>query len=90
MRESEILSNLEKIIEQLGIELRYDKGDFRGGLCRIGEKQLFLINTRMLPSQKIQLIVSELSTLNLSGIYIVPAIRDLLDKASDKQGKMEV
>ncbi|RME00008.1 MAG: hypothetical protein D6814_04480 [Calditrichaeota bacterium] len=89
MKEPEIISALEKIIEQLGIELRYEKGDFKGGLCRVGEKQIFIINPRLLPSQKIHLMANELSNLNLSSIYIVPAVRDLIESVASKQGKTE-
>lgn len=88
MKETEILSALEELVPQLGMELRYEKGDFHGGMCRVGDRRLILINSRLQPSQKIQILVSELARCNLSNVYIVPAVRELIEQAQ-RQGEME-
>jgi hypothetical protein len=66
MKDEEILPKLEEILGQLGVELRYEKGDFEGGICRVGEKQLLLVNKRLMLSQKVNLLARELASLDLS------------------------
>ncbi|MDQ7064060.1 MAG: hypothetical protein Q9P90_07420 [candidate division KSB1 bacterium] len=89
MKEAEILSHLETIVTQMGIELRYEKGDFKGGICRVGDKRLFLLNQNLMPSQKINLLTQELSTLDLSGVYVLPAIREMIDRAGQNRESLE-
>ena len=89
MKDEEILPKLEEILGQLGVELRYEKGDFEGGICRVGEKQFLLVNKRLMLSQKVNLLARELAGLDLSNIYIVPAIRDLLNQHKKEPGEAE-
>lgn len=89
MKEAEILASLEDIVQKLGIELRYDKGDFQGGLCRVGDRQIFLLNSRLLPSQKIQILARELSRCNLANVYIIPAVRSLIEQYASAQSRTE-
>lgn len=79
MQSTEILSTLENIVSQLGLHLRYEKGDFQGGICRIGNQMLLIVNKRLQDEQKIAIIARELGQLDLSGIFMVPAIRELLE-----------
>ncbi|MFQ5627608.1 MAG: hypothetical protein ACE5I1_02515 [bacterium] len=79
----ETLSSLENIVSQLGIHLRYEKGDFDGGVCRINEKRLLIINQALQPQKKIAVIAEELSRFDLSGVFIVPAIRELIETSAE-------
>ncbi len=81
MKDSELLAQLEEVIRQLGIELVWDDGEFRGGICRVEGKQLFLMN-RVLPgSQKVEILCRELSYLDLSQIFILPRVRQRIEQA---------
>ena len=79
MVEEEQLSQLENIVSQLGIHLRYEKGDFQGGICRIGEERVLIVNRALQPQQKIAIIAAELAQIDLAGVFIVPAIRELIE-----------
>jgi len=83
MVETETLSSLENIVSQLGLHLRYEKGDFNGGVCRIGETRMLIVNQSLQPRQKIDVIAKELSQIDLSGVFIVPAIRELIETTTE-------
>ncbi|MCA9743991.1 MAG: hypothetical protein H6695_11905 [Deferribacteres bacterium] len=89
MVETEQLESLESIVSQLGIELRYEKGDFQGGICRIGDKRLMIVNRSLEPPQRIAVIANELAQEDLSGVFIVPAVRKLIEKHDTTQSYQE-
>ena len=78
MTQELILQGFETLINNLSIDLRYEKGDFTGGLCKIGPKDIFIINDKLSIDKKIQLIANELKRLNLEQIYIRPALREII------------
>lgn len=86
----ETLAALEQVVQQLDIELRYEKGDFDGGLCRVGEKTMLIVNVALDTGRRIQLIARELAQLRLEDIYILPATRDLIERFANEQSKVEV
>ncbi|MDZ7332115.1 MAG: hypothetical protein ONB31_09080 [candidate division KSB1 bacterium] len=78
MKPHHILQGLENLIQSLSIDLRYEKGDFAGGLCRLPDKSVFIINPKLPVETKIKLIASELRLLELNHIYIRPALRQVI------------
>ncbi|MDZ7268065.1 MAG: ImmA/IrrE family metallo-endopeptidase [candidate division KSB1 bacterium] len=81
MKEEEILSSLEKLLDSLGIELRYEKGDFTGGYCLVKEKPMMIINSALAPAQRIRILARELAQMKLENVFIVPALRQVLEDA---------
>jgi len=75
-----ILRELETLCSNLGIDLRYEKGDFEGGLCRVENNQLLIINKALSDQAKIRVLARELGTLELENIYMVPALRRIIDQ----------
>ena len=81
MKDAELLEQLEEIVRQLGIELVWDDGEFRGGICRVEGRQLFLMNRILPSSQKVEILCCELSSLDLSQIFILPRVRQRIEQA---------
>jgi len=79
MKPQNILQGFENLIQNLSIDLRYEKGDFAGGLCHMQEKSVFIINNKLPVENKIKLIASELRSLDLNHIYIRPALRKIIE-----------
>lgn len=79
MKAQNILQGFENLIQNLSIDLRYEKGDFAGGLCHMSGKSIFIINNKMPVENKIRLIASELRSLDLKHIYIRPALREIIE-----------
>ena len=75
-----ILKELEKILEQLSIELKYGKGYFAGGYYRYRDKKALYINKNDKIEDQIQLIISELQKLNMTGNNQNLLLNELLAK----------
>ena len=86
MKNSKILSYLEDLAFQLGIEIVNEKlggTDFsiEGGLCKVkGVYKIFLDPTTPIPVQ-IEILARSLSSFHTEDIYLLPFIRDILEKA---------
>ncbi len=78
MKTENILQAFENLVNNLSIDLRYEKGDFNGGLCRMPDRDILIVNSRLPMEQKIKLIASELNSLDLNHIYIRPALREII------------
>ncbi len=76
MRNTELLSKLEEIVGQLGLELRWDEGDFTGGICRLGDRKILVLNRSLPTFEKIRVLCRNLSHTDLSKIFVLPAIRE--------------
>ena len=84
MDETAIIGHLEALAHSLGIQIRYEfmEGETvfpSGGLCRIKNKQLIIVNERTTAGEKVQTLATALRRFDLSGIYLKPALRDLLE-----------
>ncbi len=83
MNENEILQGLEKLYADLEIELRYEKGDFSGGLFRYRDRQTAVLNRDLNDSQKISILARELrGKVDLEKLYLVPVLREVIENAS--------
>lgn len=78
MRREQLLQALEELAVKIGIEIRYEKmGTVSGGLCRIHDGRVILINKGLSDASKIELLSAELATESdkLEDIYILPEVR---------------
>jgi hypothetical protein len=82
MKEEEILSGLEKLVESLSIQLRYEKGDFAGGYCVLKDKRMMIVNQALSPALRINVLARELATMNLDQVFVVPALREVILEAA--------
>ena len=73
-----ILQELENITNKLGVTIRYEDGDFIGGMCRINDEKFVIVNKRLLVNNKIKIIAKEVSNLNIEEIFILPAIKEII------------
>ncbi|NLD39188.1 MAG: hypothetical protein GX654_20215 [Desulfatiglans sp.] len=86
----EILSQMEELAKNLGITVRYEKilresAFFPGGFCRVKDKDLIIINSKASLDDKVEIMVRALIPFDLSQIYVLPAIRELIDNFGESQ-----
>ena len=81
MKEEEILSGLEKLVESLSIQLRYEKGDFAGGYCVFKDKRMMIVNSALTPAMRLKVLARELATMNLDDVFVVPVLREVIMEA---------
>jgi len=75
-----LLQELETLADKLDLTIRYEDGYFKGGLCRIKDEQYIIINKKCSIDKKITLLADALSKFDLSEIYILPQLREIISK----------
>ena len=76
MQDQDVLEQLEELVLHLGLELRWEEGDFTGGMCRLRDQEIFLVNRSLTISAKIRVLCRELAQADLSGTFVLPALRE--------------
>jgi hypothetical protein len=92
MEENRLLQELEEIAEKLSISVQYDDltgMDFRvkGGLCRLRGKNVIIMDRRMPPRERIDLLAGALCQFDLSSISMKPYVRLIIGDGSETQDK---
>jgi hypothetical protein len=88
-----LLNQLEELAGKLGIEIRYGniglKDSHRmGGLCRVQGKHFLIMHSRLTVKEKIGVIIKTLKGFEIGDVYVIPVIRELLDKSGERiEGK---
>ena len=83
----EVLGQIEELARNLDITVRYEKiqresAFFPGGYCKVKGKDLIIINKMASLDDKVEIIARALHLFDLSQIYVLPAIRELIDSFS--------
>ena len=86
LNQGEILKHLESLAAALEVGIRYENlargkpAISKGGLCRIRGRPVIIVHKESCLEEKIELLAESLKRFDLSGRYVLPAIRELLEK----------
>ena len=80
MKIDEALQALEMLAHALDIEVRYEKGDFQSGLCRVGDKNVILIKKERHTAKMVYALARELAPMDFANIYVMPALQQIFDE----------
>ncbi|MBW2094937.1 MAG: hypothetical protein JRI80_08605 [Deltaproteobacteria bacterium] len=80
-----LLHQLENLVEMLGIEIRYETIENEipfspGGLCRLGDRYVLIINKAIRKQEKIQTLGRAVTRFDLSTVYLRPGLRAFLSQ----------
>jgi hypothetical protein len=83
-----LVKHLEDLASKLGLAVRRESVNTgettgKGGLCRIGRKQVLFIDPGVTTEEKIMVMKEALRRFDLSDIYVLPAVRELLDEEEE-------
>jgi hypothetical protein len=86
MDDDTTLSQLEALDQRLGITVRYepltiDGSVHTGGYCRIKGQDVVMIHKHATTREKVHLLIDALKRYDLSRIYILPSLREILNVA---------
>lgn len=84
MNDEVILQELENIFDKLGITIRYERGNFVGGLCRLKEDKIVILNRKLPVKKKILLLSQELSRFDIEEFFILPAVKEVILDQKEK------
>ncbi|MBF0274706.1 MAG: hypothetical protein HQK84_05695 [Nitrospinae bacterium] len=79
METKKLLTQLEECAKNIGIEIRYDKGKFESGFCKVGERNILVLHKNKAEEEYIRIIGEELVKHDLEKIYLMPVVRNYLD-----------
>jgi hypothetical protein len=78
----EIIQDLKALASQLGAEVRFEKGDFKGGYCLLKENKVVVINKMANLQRKVMILCLALKELGIDQIYLTPRMREIIDEMS--------
>ena len=89
MKPEQIYQELKDLAEKLEVtvseqNLRTSGIKVISGLCKVKGKNLFIMDKHKSLQKKIELLATQLAQLPHEDIYIVPAIREMLERYVDK------
>ena len=90
MKTHKIIQELESAIQQLGFEVRKERGNFRGGRCIVEGQEFIMLNRHHVPEVHLAVLAESLRDVPVDKIYLKPAVRKALEEAWDARGSVEV
>lgn len=79
MKQETIIAELESLVESLGLRIRYEKGDFKGGDCILYDQSLVVMNKKSTPAQKIAILSRVLGLYGGDQLYMKPVVRQVVE-----------
>lgn len=74
-----LIKELEGVALQLGIKIRYEKGDFNGGYCILKDQKVLVVNKKIFDRQKASVIARGIAEIGIDNLYIKPAVRQYIE-----------
>lgn len=87
MKAEEIVEELQDVARQIGVTVRFEKGDFEGGYCILRDQRLVLINRRLMPTRKASVLALALQNMGLEAVFLKPAIRAYIEDEAVKAAR---
>jgi len=75
-----LLQDLRSVASQLGVTVRFEKGDFKGGYCIVKENKVIVLNKIATLQRKVITLAVALKELGIDEIYLSPKIRELIEE----------
>jgi len=79
MKHEDLINELQEIARQLGVAVRFEKGDFEGGYCILKTERVMLVNRRLQPARKAVVLALALHEIGLENVFIKPAVREFIE-----------
>ena len=89
MKTDQIIEELETASRKLGLEVRWEKGNFRGGRCTVAGRELIMLNKHHPPELNLAILADGLRDLPTDTVYLRPVTRDALQDAWQRVESIE-
>ena len=81
MKTPEIVRELEAAVQQLGVVVRRERGNFRGGYCVRDDEEILMLNRSHPPEIHLSVLSTALKDLPVETVFLRPAVRRALEDA---------
>ncbi len=81
----DLILELKSVASQLGAEVRFEKGDFKGGYCLLKESKVIVINKLANLQRKVMILSAALKELGADEIYLSPKLREVIEEMTEEQ-----
>jgi len=78
-----VLLDLKSLADQMGIKVRFERGDFSGGYCLLKENKIIVINKLASLQRKVVTLSKALKEIGMDEIYLTPKLREVIEEMSD-------
>lgn len=83
------LNKLEKILEESGYIVRYERGSFQSGYCILEDKKVVVLNKFLSPEGRINTLVDIIPGVNINYDLLTQASQKLYDELVSKMKSAE-
>jgi N-dimethylarginine dimethylaminohydrolase len=80
-----LINELKEIANKLGINVRFEKGDFKGGYCVVKENKIIIINKFASNQKKAAILATALKELGIEELYLTPRIREIINELTENE-----
>ena len=81
MKVEQIVRELEGVARKLGVEVRNERGRFRGGLCSVDDERVIVLNRRQPAEARLAVLAESLRDLPVDTVFMRPAVRQALESS---------
>jgi hypothetical protein len=90
MKTEEIVAELVEAARQMGIDVRNERGSFRGGLCTVADEEIILLNKRQPVEAHLAILAESLHDKDMDKVFLTPAVRKALEQSWAKREQVDV
>jgi hypothetical protein len=78
-----VLEDLKSLATQMGVKVRFERGDFKGGYCIVKDSKVIVINKLANFQRKVITLSAALKELGIEEMYLTPKLREVIEEMSD-------
>ncbi len=87
MNYTSLIQELEELTAQLGLNVRYEKGDFEGGYCVLKSQKLLVVNKRLADARKASSLAQAIAEFGIDTTFVKPALRQYIEDEAARAAK---
>jgi hypothetical protein len=81
----EVLDELKRVAEKLGVKVRAELMPALGGLCTLKGEKVLLVNSGLEPWDQADVMARGLAQLSIDGVYMAPQVREMIERHKSKE-----
>lgn len=80
-----VLEDLKSLASEMGVKVRLERGDFKGGYCLVRSNKNIIINKLSTTQRKVITLAAALNELGIEDVYIPPKLREVIEEMDESK-----